>query len=754
MFSCSRFLVSSVVLSAAFVLHGEETLAHLQPTADTYLESDGAGGGINTGYYVTPKTRIEADYRVLSTSGTRYLYGCLWDQNASTIQYGHYCQLNSGKYYQKMSYYNGTKMVWALSKEAVGEGAARYQSTFDLKNRQLSVRMQGVGVESADIPAEAVLPTSGTPLALFGSMAADGQAFQSGNRSSIRLYSLAIYDDDVLVRDFIPYGAGAVTGLLDRCTGKVYRPTTKPTPNAPFATGNFKLGADDGCVMSSLKSPADQGLDTGIVATPNTKIEVDFTLLNPTGGDSVFGVDSQDGGLQFDFRLNKNKNFCWNFQDEQQTLTSMSVVATPADRRIVFDGPGDTITMTRGTTVEYTASISASLPAGATRTQTSGGTIQLFNRALYSAEGDVSCTGHASMQIRSAKIWENGTLVRDFAPRMVDNVVGLYDSVSGKLFSNAPSAITRFDGGGAIACTSENGVGIAANADAYISGYGAYIKTDYYPNGKTRIEADYQILMTNGTRRLFGCESSSGLMSFGLYFQKSLQMFHLNNSKTGKARYFNDRAPLGDDRYWSYVDLYVGKIGTYSGGELVGEDDAMSAYVSHDDVSAQPLGIHCYTKADGSAGQWGDARIYGLKVYEAGALVRNYIPAYKDGEGGLWEACNQKFWGSSNADVKFAFHGAGTNGCGMVFSEQPKSCTLKLDGEDTLVAFAPTAIAYQWYENGEPIAGATKSSLKVTWKRPRVNTYKCVAFYAQFGQAESDEAVVTGEPSGLKIIFR
>ena len=45
----------------------------------------------------------------------------------------------------------------------------------------------------------------------------------------------------------------------------------------------------------------------------------------------------------------------------------------------------------------------------------------------------------------------------------------------------------------------------------------------------------------------------------------------------------------------------------------------------------------------------------------------------------------------------------------------------------TLVAYAPTAMSYQWLKDGEPIAGATGTTLDVSTARPGTATYAVTA---------------------------
>ena len=58
-----------------------------------------------------------------------------------------------------------------------------------------------------------------------------------------------------------------------------------------------------------------------------------------------------------------------------------------------------------------------------------------------------------------------------------------------------------------------------------------------------------------------------------------------------------------------------------------------------------------FTRSGGSSSYYGKARIYTLKIYENGNIVRDYIPALRsDGIAGLYDAVNDAFYSSYSSD--------------------------------------------------------------------------------------------------------
>ena len=73
------------------------------------------------------------------------------------------------------------------------------------------------------------------------------------------------------------------------------------------------------------------------------------------------------------------------------------------------------------------------------------------------------------------------------------------------------------------------------------------------------------------------------------------------------------------------------------------------------------------------------------------------------------------------------------------------------------LGFAPGAVAYQWYCDGEPIDGATGQTLDVSWsksKEPAVYTAR--ATFSRFGVpfTRDASATVTSLPRGLILSLR
>jgi hypothetical protein len=132
----------------------------------------------------------------------------------------------------------------------------------------------------------------------------------------------------------------------------------------------------------------------------------------------------------------------------------------------------------------YTASIDAVPEKNASYS------LKLFMDATNHT-GRIKGINPASVRLYGLKIHDGADLKRDYSPRLVDNVPGIYDAVTGVFTNSVSSKGLHF--GGDLACVS-GAAGLGGNADAYIEFTGSQsINTGYIPTRNTRIVMDYGV---------------------------------------------------------------------------------------------------------------------------------------------------------------------------------------------------------------------------------------------------------------------
>ena len=721
-----------LALCALLPVYGDEAgISRIRSVADTYLQGDG-NQLIDTGYCASHATKVVMEYEIPEiNTNNRFIFG----NSGDGFAFGMYYQTGLQRFVYGT---DSGKVYWKNSQVPCGL-KQRFTATLDSKNGRISIESGGVSLYNESMSGVRT-QTNSVTMKIFG--ANNGLACGC----DVKLYSFAIYDDGTLVRDFIPYGRDAVTGLLDRCSGKVYT-DTKNVSGYPFS-----IGTDDGYVCAEKGNA--QCLDTGYTANPQSKVEIDFSLTDAdTANQCVFSTGY--GGSTLSLYVNAEKNFAWVCQDgavkwdDPATVWHDTFVAADGARRTFeIDVPNKTVVLKSGDgTVNYTGVIDTPLSMNAPHSLT------LFMDVTNHSERTVHTDradgiNSASVRLYGLKIHDGATIVRDYSPRLVDNVPGIYDAVNGTFVNSVSSKGLHF--GGDLACSSASGVG--GNADAYIEFTGSQsINTGYIPTRNSRLVMDYGVFDrsagTTSARCFFAANSSTD--NFYLYYNKSAtsQFYEYPGGKTASL------AQLSEGRFKLDINL-TNKTDTAKltqGGTVVATADFKNL---KDSLELASLCIGSLPNGNSR----GTFRLYSFAIYEYGSEtpIHFYTPSMMDGEIGLWDSCDKVFKANTReVDAVFLIGGAGVSGGGMTFLEQPQGCVVKRDQTAVLSAYAPGAVGYQWLKNGEIVEGATGPTLEVSYGTSRkADTYRCISHYAVFGYGVSEEAVVEKQRDGMRIILR
>ena len=385
------------------------------PMADTYLQSDGTQA-IDTGYYANESTKVIIDFEPTQTNDTRYVFGAADPGSGSGLALS-LKQSATGLTIQ-MSRDRNFNPIPVPSK-------TRYTATFDCAAGTASLtKYSGTPFEeTASYSGPSIAATTNSlPLAILARRVSGG----FGQPFIGKLYSMKIFDGETLVRDFIPYGRGAVTGLYDRVNGKVHE-KTQGTP--------FVIGTDDAYVRGSETAPA--YVNTGVTPTPDTKVEIDFAMMSATANSRVFG---NLGGSAFCMDLHVDKdgsgNFFYSMQDGRTGGYTTSV-GVDADRHVFALSTNEVLLASADGTV--TNFIATSFP-NRTYAKNAQGPMVVFG-ASNSANPVSGSQFPCDVKVYRMKIWEDGVLVRDFTPFMKNGAAGFLDNCDPDENSNFHGAI-------------------------------------------------------------------------------------------------------------------------------------------------------------------------------------------------------------------------------------------------------------------------------------------------------------------------
>lgn len=397
------------------------------PMADTYLQSDGTQA-IDTGYYANESTKVIIDFEPTQTNDTRFVFGAADPGSGLALSLSQ----NSAKFTRQMV--NTRELLPVTVPEKT-----RYTATFDCAASTASLtKYSGTPFEetcSASVGSTIDPTTNSLPIAILARRVSGGY----GQPFIGKLYSMQIYDGETLVRDFIPYGFGATTGLYDRVNGKVYG-------NALTSGNPFVIGHGDAYVRGSEIDSA--YVNTGVTPTPTTKVEIDFAMMSATTNSRVFG---NLGGSAFCMDLHVDKdgsgNFFYSMQDGRTGgyTTSFGV---DADRHVFALSTNEVLLASADGTV--TNFIATSFPKR-TYAMTAQGPMVVFG-ASNSANPVSGSQFPCDVKVYRMKIWKDGVLDRDFTPFMKNGAAGFLDNCDPDANSNFHGTINAnpLDFGGAV----------------------------------------------------------------------------------------------------------------------------------------------------------------------------------------------------------------------------------------------------------------------------------------------------------------
>ncbi len=597
---------------------------------DAYIESNGTQA-INTGYYINAKTKLEIDFEVTEIVSQARLFGQTGTGcgNCAVVYFGD--TANNFKF----GYGNSFNGVFLAA-----NNTRRNTIIYDGPNDKGYLLQDGAQVAEADLTA-AHDAMANFPMALFAECQnAGGRQFR--NFAKMKLYGVKIYEDDALVHDYAPVVKGGVAGLLDSVTG-VFLYDTRAANAGTFAYGGDIEVLDDD---PYVESDGTGGINLGLVASPKLKIELDYAMtVVEAGSDNdyqqrIFGEDFDSSNPRISVYVNGSGNISMASGDGW-VAASTSIAADTKRRTVVIDNPALKWSFMTGVTTNWYYDATADLTKCATHplglfanpTNTTG---TLFNR-------------QAKAKVYGLKIWQDGTLVRDFAPRSIDGTAGFEDLVTGKFHTcggltasaNAPTALS----------------GRGGNGDAFIESDGSLysvIDTRYFPSGKTKVEVDFQFARNAGSKDcLLGNYSSTYTV---LVYAPNNGNFNLEARDNGHATLSFANAVKSDTaRHTAVIDAPKAHAALYNAnGELQGEADFPVGW-THNNTANWPLTLFgSSTNAWGKTRQNAVARIFSLKISESddnGATytpVHTYTPCVKGGIPGFLDEVTGEFVSGGN----------------------------------------------------------------------------------------------------------
>ncbi|MBP5544307.1 MAG: hypothetical protein ILM98_09540 [Kiritimatiellae bacterium] len=362
-----------------------------------------------------------------------------------------------------------------------------------------------------------------------------------------------------------------------------------------------------------VESDGTSGIDTGYRMKPNSRLEVDFAVLDGVANSSrIFGADYNTTALKMAVGLYVSGDYLvfgvGNSSEGWKTIwkdTSGNFTTHDKGRHLaVFDFP-------KGIHRYETAGGETSLrtdPIAGTYADESTQTLSLFARR----NGSNVYEGTAKARIYGVKFYESDVLVHDFIPCAHDGIAGFRDAVTGD-FIYGEQAPLAFTAGGDFTNYESPYVATPADNSAY------YIDTGYQASSNTCFELDCAPIGTwgagmslfygYGTKPFYGYITASG---FGTQNQSAWNtgIVPLSSLVPGLRRTF-------------VLDNFSSKSYSLVAGITNGTVKSLSQSEEQCPVNTVTVKI---ASAHGGTSNFTSMKIYGCKIYEEGALVRDFRP--------------------------------------------------------------------------------------------------------------------------------
>jgi len=488
-------------------------------------------------------------------------------------------------------------------------------------------------------------------------------------KSKARCYSLKLWEGESLVRDFRPClkrGSGA---LYDQVSGKIFRAGA-----GTLRTGRLPVAGKPDYFVNYIASKGDNYFDTGIRARNDTRAAGDFQLTNSKRNveeerygyfgvplkheeRTVLGACASGGGSRYYFCHMPNAQYWIGYGDLKFYPSTYTTDATGAvwearcelyTSRHTFDvalEDGRQSVVLDGKEI-CVSNATGSVDAGCNLyvfACNSGGTANyLVNARLYSLQ-----------------IWqkpETGgdyVLVRNYRPCMKNGMAGLYDEVNDQVVY--PVNFIPKDCIGSVVYTDDmKPVEVLEYVDSNCSQW-----VDTGVTGRVDTVAEFTMAWLNSGADpdvgFLGSRQNSGDTRFYMWHDA-------HNSQSfayGDFRYINgldETSPnwRDDPNHIPIVEgevLHV-KTSFLANGQTIFVNGRKALNVAYGDNlnTGYPMYLFAYNNY-GSAACKCAARLYSLKIWQDGKLVRNFLPVRLDcGLNALYDKVGQKCYPSLGAE--------------------------------------------------------------------------------------------------------
>lgn len=438
---------------------------------DPYVETPGYQG-INTRHKMTSQTTIAVDFalneaplqaRIFGNDGTGYdTCEPFYVSNSQLFSFGA----------------NVSGQTFVSYPLATGADTRRHVAV--LNRGANTVHFINAGYTNETKTALPVGTTSGTskyPILLAASPCA-ATGVLSSNAAKMRIYGAKIWEGDELIHDYVPCVKGDLAGLRDRVDGAFVTIESTNQVGVLSYGGKVRAIPDDPYLLST----GSEYFDTGFCPKGDTRVEMDFSLVNPrltvtsgNGDQMLFGNAGTLADCLMFCGFANIKGYGWCCYNGKSDWSDSKMAATIARRTMIMDGKASELDLVTQNYTNFTSALSCP----------HAGAVSVYTMPILCYKNATGCPMSKSVaKLYSFKIWDDGTLIHSYVPRQDENGVYLKDlaeggtdlrpmgtdklTLGGSLDGLDPVFAVQPQGGGDI-CTGESQVltASAPGADGY-----------------------------------------------------------------------------------------------------------------------------------------------------------------------------------------------------------------------------------------------------------------------------------------------
>lgn len=356
-----------------------------------YIESNGTQH-VDTGFKPNNNTRVVMDFKPTEAYSSMNAYFGARDTSTSSTAPNQYVLWNNGAKALRSDYF---KTNVSLTIE-------------NLLTRKIADKNKNV----TTVDGVSATNTANTGQCSYNMLLfAVNNAGTPDFKTKIQLYSCQIYDNDTLVRNFLPCeNASGVVGLYDTVGGAFYDND---------GTGSFVAGPEWSFTeLEYIESTGAQWIGTGLLPNGNTRLLLEIEVTTP-GTSFLFGSRHNSSA-------NSTSNSFSMPQIDGASLrtdygSSEAAISVSPLQRLAIDKDKNNTTV-NGITVTSPV-------------QTFQSSYELVLFAINTAN---TKSAYTSAKLHSCQVYDNGNLVRDYIPvKLYDGSVGLLDELTEVFYGNA-----------------------------------------------------------------------------------------------------------------------------------------------------------------------------------------------------------------------------------------------------------------------------------------------------------------------------